>query len=128
MDARAVGDVLVDRLGERIRLLEHHADAGAQLHHVQRGVVDVLPVDDDLAGDAAALDRVVHAVDAAQEGRLAAARRPDQAVTARSGMSRRRLQRLLVAVVDVDVLGDDLGSVAAACACVRLMHISGSAS
>ena len=36
VDARAVGDVLVDRLRERVRLLEHHADAGAQLHHVER--------------------------------------------------------------------------------------------
>ena len=35
MDARAVGDVLEDRLGERVRLLEHHADAGPQLHHVE---------------------------------------------------------------------------------------------
>ena len=36
VDARAVGDVVVDRLRERVRLLEHHADAGAQLHHVLR--------------------------------------------------------------------------------------------
>ena len=42
VDARAVGDILVDRLRERIRLLEHHADARAQLHHVERRVVDVL--------------------------------------------------------------------------------------
>ena len=35
VDARPVGDILVDRLGERIGLLEHHADAGAQLHHVE---------------------------------------------------------------------------------------------
>jgi hypothetical protein len=34
VDARAVGDVVVDRLGKRVGLLEHHADAGAQLHHV----------------------------------------------------------------------------------------------
>ena len=33
-DAQAVGDVLVDRLRERVRLLEHHADALAQLDDV----------------------------------------------------------------------------------------------
>ena len=53
VDARAVGDVLEDRLRERIGLLEHHADAGAQLHHVDAGLVDVLAVELDLAGDAA---------------------------------------------------------------------------
>ena len=51
VDARPVGDVLVDRLGERVRLLEHHADAGPQLHHVERRIVDVLLVEADLAGD-----------------------------------------------------------------------------
>jgi hypothetical protein len=53
VDARAVGDVLVDRLRERVRLLEHHADAGAQFHDVDRLVVDVLAVERDVAADAA---------------------------------------------------------------------------
>src|SRR5690606_12974961 len=39
MNARPIGDVLIDRLRERIRLLEHHADAGTQFHHVD-GTVD----------------------------------------------------------------------------------------
>ena len=34
--------------GKRIRLLEHHADARAQLHHVLLLVVDVLAVEQDL--------------------------------------------------------------------------------
>ena len=33
-DAQAVGDVLVDRLGERVRALEHHADAPADRHRI----------------------------------------------------------------------------------------------
>ena len=78
VDARAVGDVVVDRLGERVGLLEHHADPGAQLHHVDVGCVDVLAVEADVALDPAAVDGVVHPVEAAQEGRLAAARRADQ--------------------------------------------------
>ena len=36
VDARAVGDVLVDRFRKRVGLLEHHPDTGAQLHHVHR--------------------------------------------------------------------------------------------
>ena len=78
VDARAVGDVLVDRLRERIRLLENHADAGAQFDDVDRRIVDILLIERDLAGDAADVDRVVHAVQAAQEGRLAATGRADQ--------------------------------------------------
>ncbi|MND76748.1 hypothetical protein D3C80_684030 [compost metagenome] len=78
MDTRAIGDVFVDRLGERVRLLEHHADAGAKFHDVDFLVVDIIFIKGDLAGDAAALDRVVHAVERAQEGRLAATRGADQ--------------------------------------------------
>ena len=40
-DARAEGDVLVDRLGERVRLLEDHADATAHLDRVDLPVVEV---------------------------------------------------------------------------------------
>jgi hypothetical protein len=50
VDARAIGDILVDRLGERVRLLEHHADARAKLHHVHRRRIDILAVERDLAG------------------------------------------------------------------------------
>ena len=49
VDARAIGDILVDRLGEGIRLLEHHPDPGAKLHHVHLRRVDVLAVQVDLA-------------------------------------------------------------------------------
>src|SRR5262245_24237470 len=52
VDARPVGDVVVDRLRERIGLLEHHADARAQHDDVQLRVVDVLAVQLDVAGDA----------------------------------------------------------------------------
>ena len=62
VDARAISDVLVDRLRERVGLLEHHADARAELHHVHVGRINVLAVELDLAGDARAGDGVVHAV------------------------------------------------------------------
>ena len=78
MDLRTVGDVFVDRLRERVRLLENHADAGAQFDDVDARVVDITFVEGDLAGDAAAVDGVVHAVECAQERRLATAGRADQ--------------------------------------------------
>ena len=79
MDARAVGDVLVDRSSETgwasgTPCRRGHAAATTS----SVAVVDVLPVDLDRAGHARDRDGVVHAVDAAQEGRLAAARGADE--------------------------------------------------
>ena len=42
------------------------------------GAVDVVAVEQDLAGERGAGDELVHPVEHAQEGRLAAARRSDQ--------------------------------------------------
>jgi hypothetical protein len=76
MDARAIGHVLEDRLRERVRLLEHHPDPGAQRHHVDGAVIDLLAVELDLAADTAAVSMVSFIrLMTAQEGRLAAARR-----------------------------------------------------
>ena len=51
--ARPVGDVLVDRLDERIRLLEDHADQPANLHRIDAAAVQVLTVVEDLAATSA---------------------------------------------------------------------------
>jgi hypothetical protein len=77
MQARPVGDIVVDRLGKGLGFWKHHADARAQWHDVDLLLVDILVVEHDGARDAAALDGVVHAVETAQEGGLAAARRAD---------------------------------------------------
>ena len=50
--ARAEGDVVVDRLRERVRLLEHHPDQLAHLDGVDVVAVEVLAVEEDLAADA----------------------------------------------------------------------------
>ena len=76
--ARPEGDVVVDRLRERVRLLEHHPDQLADLDRVDAGAVEVLAVVEDRAVDRRARDQVVHAVEAADQRALAAARRPDQ--------------------------------------------------
>ena len=61
-----------DVRGKRIRLLKDHADLRPQRHYVEPFVVDILVVELDLTGDAAAVDGVVHAIQAAQKGRFAA--------------------------------------------------------
>ena len=60
--ARAVGDILVDGLRERIGLLEHHADASPEFHHVDLLVVDILAIERDVAAHPRDIDRVVHPV------------------------------------------------------------------
>ncbi|MCY1179736.1 hypothetical protein D9M73_201500 [compost metagenome] len=66
LDAQAVNHVFVDGFRERVRLLEHHADATTQLGHVFALAIDVVAVQVDLAFNAAAVNQVVHAVEGAQ--------------------------------------------------------------
>ncbi len=104
--ARRPGDVVVDRLRERIRLLEDHPDAPPHLDAVGLRPVEVVAVVEHLAGQGEPGDRVVHAVEAAQEGRLAAPGgtddRRDQVAVDRQRHAR---HRRLVAVGDRDVAG-----------------------
>ncbi len=44
VDARAIGDVVIDRFGEGVGLLEHHAHPCAQLHHIHPAGIDILPI------------------------------------------------------------------------------------
>src|SRR5690606_12070757 len=80
-DAResgAEGDIVVYGLRERVRLLEHHADAAAYLHRVDAVTVEVLPVVGDGAGHPGTGDEVVHPVEGAQQRRLAASARANE--------------------------------------------------
>ena len=70
--------VAVDAHGKRVGLLEDHADVAADGHRVDAGMVDVLAVEVDVPLEAEAADQVVHAVQAAEHGALAAARRADE--------------------------------------------------
>ena len=76
---RADADVVPDRhRRERIRPLEHHADALAHVaRDPRRGRRCPAPSTQHPALDARVLDDLVHAIDAAQQRRLAAAGRPD---------------------------------------------------
>ena len=105
----AEGDVLVDRHRKRRRLLEHHADARAQQVDVLAGVEEVLAVEQHLAGGALAGIEVVHAVEHAQQRRLAAARRADEG-GGLVGVERQAdaLQRAAVAVEELEIADRDL--------------------
>ena len=70
--------VVVDRLREWVRTLEHHADPAPHLDGIDRRAVEVVPVIRDLPVDRRAGDEVVHAIEAAKKRRLAAARRADE--------------------------------------------------
>ena len=77
-EAQARGDVVEDRHGrERVGLLEDHPDGAPHADDVDARVVEVEVVEAHLAGGARPRDLLVHAVDAAHERRLAAARGPD---------------------------------------------------
>ena len=72
-------DVVADAHGrERVGLLEHHADAHADLLGPHAGPVDVLAVEEHLAGERGARHQLVHAVEQPEEGRLAASGRADE--------------------------------------------------
>ncbi len=72
-DPWAERHVVVDRLWERVRLLEDHADAASHLDRVDARRRRGPRRGSGLALDACAVDEVVHAVEAAQQGALAAA-------------------------------------------------------
>ena len=74
VEADAEGDVLVDRHRERRRLLEHHADARAQQVQVLLGARMSSPSKDTSPVARWFGIEVVHAVEDAQQRRLAAAR------------------------------------------------------
>jgi hypothetical protein len=104
VNARTVGHVLVDRLRKRIGFLEHHADARPQLGGILALVMDVTAVEQDRSGDTRSRNRLVHAVQAAQVGRLAAARRADHGQNLfTANVDAHVLERMLAAVVNVDV-------------------------
>jgi hypothetical protein len=74
----AEGDVLVNRLRERVRLLEDHPDPPPHLHRIDVRRVEIAVVVEDRPGDGGAGNQVVHAVEAPDERALATPRRADE--------------------------------------------------
>jgi hypothetical protein len=78
--AKARRDVLKNRLGKRIRLLEHHPDPQPNQNGIGRWADNVLSFgeQDDLASICISRVKVMHPVETAKQGALAASRRPDE--------------------------------------------------
>ena len=72
-DARAEGDVVVDRLRERVRLLEDHPDPTADLDGIDPLAVEVRPVIQNLAAHLCGGNEIVHSVETADQRALATA-------------------------------------------------------
>ncbi len=109
LDAQPIGHILEDRARERIGSLEHHTHALTQLHHIRRWPQDVRAVEEDRASHVGDRRQVMHAIERAQEGRFATARRPHQ----RRHLAFRHLQidaleRARSPIVDAQVHGAHL--------------------
>ena len=66
-NAQTIDDILLDRFGERIRLLKDHADTAAQRDYVGCGIVNLCAVKADAAINPGTLNQIIHPVEAAQQ-------------------------------------------------------------
>ena len=73
MDLGTVGDVVVNRHRERVRLLKNHSHFFSKFYRVDTGSINILSIQEDFAFNSGAIDQVIHTIDAPQKGRLAAA-------------------------------------------------------
>ena len=111
VDARPVGDVVVDRHGQDLGLLGQEAHLLADRGHLDLRPVDVLAVDQDLPLDPDAVHGVEQPVEGLEEGRLAAAGRPDDGRDLAVGdVQADVLEDLEPPVVNVQVPDLDMGS------------------
>jgi hypothetical protein len=78
MGPGAVGHVVIDRHGEGVGLLEHHADAAAQIGYIPAWGVYLLPPIGQGSSDFHPRNQVVHPVNGPQKGGLSAAGGADQ--------------------------------------------------
>jgi len=103
------GHIVIDRLWEGVRALKDHAHPLPQAHHIVPGLIDLLVVQQYVALQVKRANRIVHAVQAAHKGRLAAARgtdeRRDLPLFDLEGDIR---EHLFAAVKGIEVLGSHL--------------------
>lgn len=104
MGAWAERHVVVHAHRKRVRFLEHHANTSAKQVDVDFLAVEFFPIEPNRAFNSAAFDSVVHAIEAAQEGRLSAARRANERgdLIARH-VHRYAVQRMERAIVQIEV-------------------------
>ena len=89
--------------------MEDHADAPPKIDHVHVRGVDVDPVDRDRAlRDTGPVDKVVHAINAAQQGGLAAPGRTNEGGDGALGNIKIDIEQdLVISVGEIDVLDAD---------------------
>ena len=104
MGSRAKRHVVVYAHRERIRLLEHHANALAEQVDIGFFAIELLTVELDRTLNSTAFNCVVHAIEAAQESRLSAARWANERgyLIARH-VHRYAVQRMERAIVQIEV-------------------------
>ena len=78
VDAEGIDHVFEDAHRKRVGLLEHHAHPLAKLDHIDRGAVDRIAAEEDIAGHMRVAQEIVEAIDGAEQRRLAATARADQ--------------------------------------------------
>src|SRR5208283_3852687 len=78
VDPETKGDVVEYAGRKRIGLLKHHSDVTPHRHRIDSRIVNVFPPIFHVAVKAKATDEIVHAVQAAQYGALAASGRSDE--------------------------------------------------
>src|SRR5205085_8445764 len=103
-------NIIEDRFRERVRLLKYHPDFSTQVDHIRAGSVNILTVNRHGSLDPRARDDIVHAVERAQEGRLAATRWANKRhYHALGNLDRNCVQCLDAAIEEIEILNGDFG-------------------
>ena len=106
---KCMNEYFVDRLRKWIRTLKYHAYPQAEVNHVGARSIDILPIKQHLSLYTSARNGVVHPVQAAQEGGLAAARWSDQSRDLPIlDIERNVRQGNYVAIVEIEMFYADL--------------------
>ncbi len=105
-DTQSVNDIFVNAFWKWIPFLKNHADPTAQVDDVHRRIVNILAVELDLAPCTRVVQhQIVHAVQATQQGRLAATGGADEGGRFLFGdFQIDGFESALLAVIKVDIL------------------------
>src|SRR6476620_10747854 len=108
IDLHAPGNIVIDALRERICLLEDHPDPPSDFDRIHLAIIQIDAMVENLTFYARTLDEVIHPVDAAEHGALAASGWADQG---RNTIARDRERDVgdgvEIAVKDIEVLDVD---------------------
>ncbi|CUS35712.1 hypothetical protein COMA2_20406 [Candidatus Nitrospira nitrificans] len=78
MQPRPVRHIFMDRFGERVGFLKHHAHAFAKIGDIDRRIENIHVVKKDVPLISGSLDEIIQAIHAAEQGGLPATGRSDE--------------------------------------------------